>query len=144
MFALDYPYATVLASAIFPRKFQLAGIDIFTDKCIENCKKWFQYMQLNVMPSIFLSRIKRSEALVNNSFFFFRTAVLQKYYSTYTVRFLYKHGIFSRGCLLVKMASKTVTMSIRLAKSLCQKISIDVTSLTQLTEVLTMLAKQQF
>ena len=33
--ALDFPYF----SAIFPRKFELAGRKIFTEKCIENLKK---------------------------------------------------------------------------------------------------------
>ena len=41
---------------------------------------------------------------------FFRTAVLRKLFD---IRFLYKHCNFSRVCLLVKMASKTVTRSIR-------------------------------
>ena len=41
--------------------------------------------------------------------FFFRSAVLQKLFD---IRFSYKHCNFSRVCLLVKMASKTVTRSI--------------------------------
>ena len=41
--------------------------------------------------------------------FFFRTAVLRKLFD---IRISYKHCNFSRGCLLVKMASKTVTNSI--------------------------------
>ena len=61
------------------------------------------------MPSNFFSRILGSEALVYKSFFFFRTAVLQKLFE---IRFSYKHCNFSRVCLLVKMASKTVTRSI--------------------------------
>ena len=40
---------------------------------------------------------------------FFRTAVLRKLFD---IRFSYKHCNFSRICLLVKMASKTVTRSI--------------------------------
>ena len=40
---------------------------------------------------------------------FFRTAVLRKLFD---IRFSYKHCNFSRGCLLVKMASKTVTKPI--------------------------------
>ena len=40
---------------------------------------------------------------------FFRTAVLRKLFD---IRFSYKHCNFSHVCLLVKMASKTVTRSI--------------------------------
>ena len=40
---------------------------------------------------------------------FFRTAVLRKLFD---IRFSYKHWNFSRVCLLVKMASKTVARSI--------------------------------
>ena len=57
----------------------------------------------------FFSRILiRSEALVYNSCFFFRTAVLRKLLD---IRFSYKHCNFSRGCVLVMMASKTMTRS---------------------------------
>ena len=52
----------------------------FTDKFIENFKKWFQCMWLNVTPSHFFSRTFRSEALVYNSYFVFRTA--ERNYST--------------------------------------------------------------
>ena len=64
MLVLDFPY---IFSAIFivPGKFQLAGRKIFTDKCIEHLKKWFQHMQLHVTPSNIFIRIVRSEALVN-------------------------------------------------------------------------------
>ena len=62
-------------------------------------------MKLHVTPSYFFSRIVRSEALVYNSFFFFRTAVLRKLLD-------YKRCNFSLGCQLVKTASKTVTRSI--------------------------------
>ena len=64
MLVLDFPY---IFSAIFivPGKFQLAGRKMFTDKCIEHLKKWFQHMQLHVTPSNFFIRIVRSEALVN-------------------------------------------------------------------------------
>ena len=52
---------------------------------------------------------------------FFRTSVLRKLFD---IRFPYKHCNFSRICLLGKMASKTVTRSICLAKyktiSLCE------------------------
>ena len=44
--------------------------------------------------------------------FFFRIAILRKLFD---IRFSYKHCNFSRVCLLVKMASKTVTRSIRLS-----------------------------
>ena len=40
---------------------------------------------------------------------FVKTAVLRKLFD---IRFSYKHCNFSRVCLLVKMASKTVTRSI--------------------------------
>ena len=40
---------------------------------------------------------------------FFKTAVLRKLFD---IRFSYRHRNFSRVCLLVKMASKTVTRSI--------------------------------
>ena len=63
----------------------------------------------HVTPSIFFRRILRSEALVYNSYFSFRTAVLRKLFD---IRFSYKHYNFSRDCLLVKMASKTVTRAI--------------------------------
>ena len=66
----------------------------------------------HVTPSIFFCRIIRSEALVENSYFFFRTVVLRKLFE---IRFSYKHCHFSRVCLLVKMASKTVTRSIKIS-----------------------------
>ena len=62
----------------------------------------------HVTPSIFFSRILKRETLVYNSYFF-RTAVSRKLFD---IRFSYKHCHFSRVCLLVKMASKTVTGSI--------------------------------
>ena len=63
---------------------------------------------MHVTPSNFFRRILRSEALVYKSYFFI-TAVLRKLFG---IRFSYKHCNFSRVCLLVKMASKTVTRSI--------------------------------
>ena len=61
------------------------------------------------MPQFFFSTILCFVALVYNSFFFFfRTAFVRKLFD---IRFSYKHCNFSRGCLLVKMASKTVTRS---------------------------------
>ena len=62
---------------------------------------------VHVTPSNVFRRILRSEALVYKSYFF-RTAVLRKLFD---IRFSYKHCNFSRICLLVKMASKTVTRS---------------------------------
>ena len=44
-----------------------------------------------------------------NSHTVFRTAILEKLFD---IIFSYKHCNFSRGCLLVKMASKSVTGSI--------------------------------
>ena len=80
MLALDYPYATVLASAIFPRKIN------------------------------FFSGIERREA---QQFIFFSEQLFYRNIIRHTLWFSYKHCIFSRGFLLVKMASKTVTISIR-------------------------------
>ena len=56
----------------------------------------------HIKPSVFFSRILRSEDLVYNSYFF-RTAILRKLFD---IRFLYKHCNFSRGCLSVKMPLK--------------------------------------
>ena len=44
--------------------------------------------------------------------YFFRTAFLRKFFH---LRFSYKHCNFSAVCLLVKMASKTMTRSLRAA-----------------------------
>ena len=71
-------------------------------------KKMVLGLLAHATPSIFFSRILRSVALVDNSYFF-RTAVLRKLFD---IRFSYKHCNFSRVCLLVKMTSKTVTRSI--------------------------------
>ena len=60
-------------------------------------------------PPKFFRIILCFEALVYN-WYFFRTAVLRKLFD---IRFSYKHCNFSRLCLLVKMASKTVTRSIQ-------------------------------
>ena len=57
-------------------------------------------MQLHVTPSQVISRIVRSEVLVYNSYFQFA--------ELFDIRFSYKYCNFSSGCLLVKMASKTV------------------------------------
>ena len=71
---------------------------------------------MHVTPLIFFSRILRSEALVYKSFFFFRRAVLRKLFD---ITFSYKPCNFSRVCLHVKMASKTVTRSITHFSKLC-------------------------
>ena len=63
---------------------------------------------VHVTSSNVFRRILRSEALVYKSFFF-RTAVLRKLFD---ISFSYNHCNFSRVCLLVKMALKTMTRSI--------------------------------
>ena len=65
---------------------------------------------MHVTPSNFFRRILRSEAFSLQIIFFFRTAVLQKLFD---IRFSYNYCNFSRVCLLVKMASKAVTRSIK-------------------------------
>ena len=59
--------------------------------------------------NFFSSRILRSEALIYNSHFFLNSRFKRKLFD---IRFSYKHRNFSRVCLFVKMASKTVTRSI--------------------------------
>ena len=54
----------------------------------------------------FYYRILKTEALVYNSYIFFPIAVLWKLFD---IRFSYTHCNFSRVCLPVKMALKTVT-----------------------------------
>ena len=104
---LDFPY---ICLQFFPGNFsRREQTCIFTDKCIEHFKKWFQLMQLQATLSIFFSRIVRSEALVYNSYFFQNSGFTK----------IIRHQIlcnFSGGCLLVlvKMASKTVTRTIGL------------------------------
>ena len=56
----------------------------------------------------FFSRIVRSETSKFTIHIFFMTAVLRKLFD---IRFSYKHCNFARGCLLDKMASKTVIRS---------------------------------
>ena len=63
---------------------------------------------VHVTPSNFFRRILRSKALVYKSYFF-RTAVIR---TLFDIRFSYNHCNFSCACLLLKMASKTVTRSI--------------------------------
>ena len=82
-------------------------MDFLTDKRIGNFKKVVLGLLTHATPSIFFGRIFRSEALVENSYFF-RTVVLRKLFD---IRFSKKHCNFSRVSLLVKMASKTVTGS---------------------------------
>ena len=53
----------------------------------------------------FFRRIVRSETFKFTIHIFFMTAILRKLFD---IRFSYKHCNFARGCLLVKMASKTV------------------------------------
>ena len=67
---------------------------------------------VHVTPSNFFSRVLRNEALGYKSYFF-GTAILRKLFE---IRFSYKHCNFARVCLLVKMASKTVTRSILLTR----------------------------
>ena len=62
-----------------------------------------------VMAPKFVSNILCCVALFYNSIVFFRTAVLRKLFD---IRISYKLYNFLSGCLLVKMASKTVTSSI--------------------------------
>ena len=59
-------------------------------------------------PQKFVGRILYCVALVK-ILFFFRTVVLR---ILFDITFSYNHCNFSRVCLLVKMASKTVTRSI--------------------------------
>ena len=92
----------------FPKFICNFSRDFLTDKCIENFKKAVLGLLGHVTPSIVFSRILRSEALVHKSYFF-RKTVLRKLFD---IRFSYKHCNFSRVCVLVKMASKTVTRSI--------------------------------
>ena len=62
----------------------------------------------SVTPSNFFSRILKSEAFTNHIF------SEQPFYGNYSkLDSQYKHCNFSRVCLLVKMASKTVTRSVR-------------------------------
>ena len=74
---------------------------------------------MHVPPSNFFRRILRSEALVYKSYFF-RTAVLRKLFD---IRFSYNHCNFRRVCLLVKMASKTVTTSIEILFTMSEWLS---------------------
>ena len=69
-------------------------------------------------PPKFFCKILCFVASVNN-LYFFRKAVMRKLFD---IRFSYKHGNFSRVCLLVKMASKTVTRSIPVTLSVVQVV----------------------
>ena len=71
----------------------------------------------HVTASISFSRILSSEALIYNSYYF-RTAVLRKLFD---IRFSYTHCNFSRVCLLVKIASKTVTRSLSIGITIGNK-----------------------
>ena len=78
-------------------------------------KKAVLGLLVHVTPSIFFSTMLRREALVYKSYFV-RTAILWKLFN---IRFSYKHCNFSRVCLLVKMASKTVIRSRPVTRILC-------------------------
>ena len=110
--ALDFPYICLQFSR-----------DFLTDKCIEKFEKCFQVVQYMYRPQIFSGESLGVKLQFTNHIFF-RTAVLRKLFD---IRFSYKHCNFSRVCLLVKMASKTVTRSIALAFSLC--VSVPASSL---------------
>ena len=73
---------------------------------------------VNVMPSNFFSRILRSEALVYKSYFF-KNSCSTEIVRHYILILFYKQCNFSCICLLVKMASKTVTRSICAKRSSC-------------------------
>ena len=67
---------------------------------------------VHVTPSNFFSRIRKSEAFTNHIF------SEQPFYGNCSkLDSQYKHCNFSRVCLLVKMASKTVTRSIPAIRS---------------------------
>ena len=66
------------------------------------------YAQVRPPPPNFLGQCFALQ-LQFTSHIFFRKAVMRKLFN---IRFSYKHCNFSRICLLVKMASKTVTRSI--------------------------------
>ena len=63
---------------------------------------------MHVTPSNVFRRILRSEALVYKSYFFQNSRSKE----LFDTRFSYNHCNFSRACLLVKMALKTVKWSI--------------------------------
>ena len=79
----------------------------------KNCRQIYRKSIASVwrnLSTVFVSRILCCVAQVYKSFFFFfRKAVLRKLFD---IRFSFIHCNFLRGCLLVKMASKTVTRSI--------------------------------
>ena len=84
-----------------------------TDKCIENFEKLFQVFSLsssacNALIFFQQNPFKRVK-LQFTTHIFLRKAVLRKLLD---IRFSYKHCNFSRFCLLVKVASKTVARSI--------------------------------
>ena len=72
-------------------------------------KKVVLGLLVHVTPSDFFRRILSSEALVYKSYFF----QVSRSTELFDIRFSYNHCNFSRVCLLVKMASKTVTRSIK-------------------------------
>ena len=84
------------------------------------CKKYYKVvlgLLAHVTPLIFFSRIPRSEALVYNSFLFFRTTVLRKLFG---IRFLYdKHCNFSRGWWLPKPWQSLFLLSLQCICLVC-------------------------
>ena len=75
--------------------------------------KWIRMMKKGLLSSTGWWNNKNSLlcGLSLQFIFFFRTGVFKT--KLFDIRFSYKRCNFSRGCLLVKMASKTVTRSIR-------------------------------
>ena len=80
------------------------------DKYMENLKQALEKFKHRYAP-IFFSTILCFVALVYKSYiFFFRTPALRKLFD---FRFSYEHCHCSHVCLIVKMASRTMTRSIR-------------------------------
>ena len=98
--ALDCPY---ICLQFFPGNFYRQMYRKYLKKVLG--------LLMHVTPSNFVSRILKSEALIYNSQFFQSSRFTE--IIRHLNRFSYKHCNFSRVCLLVKMASKTVTRSIR-------------------------------
>ena len=93
---VDFPYMSVIFPGLSYRQMY------------RKFKKVVLGLLVHVTPSNLFGRILRGEALVYKLYFFFRTAVLRKLFD---IRFSYNLCNCSRVCLLVKMASKTVTRS---------------------------------
>ena len=95
-------------------------------------KKVVLGLLVHVTPSFFPSRILRSEALLFTNHIFVRTAILRKLFD---IKFSCKHCNFLRVCLLVKMASKTVTRSIVTVSSLLSEVERQQQRLPNVVEV---------